>query len=98
MKRDNGLLNTEIAEGKLQPMNNNKRKIICILPISYSENSNGINTLCSIYKALQKNYALSNYFVCKQSIDSKISRYQEIYGASLKIYSDYDKTILLRIF
>ena len=96
MKRNNGLLNTEIAEGKLQPMNNNKRKIICILPISYSENSNGISTLCSIYKALQKSVPSQTIFVCKQSIDSKISRYQEIYGASLKIYSDYDKTILLR--
>lgn len=61
--------------------------LICILPILYNQKSNGIVTLCSIYKELQRKTSLQIFFVCKITQNSPTLRhYQEIFGENLIMY------------
>lgn len=79
----------------MQLLNGKSKTIICVLPPCYSANSNGITTLCTIYKELQKSAPTQTIFICKESSDFKIDDYKLLFGTALKIYTDFSKLALL---
>ena len=62
-------------------------RIVCMLPSVFSERSNGVITLCSIYECLQRCSPISVFFVCKDGHDPTLMRYRELFGDNLLIYS-----------
>lgn len=67
-------------------------KIICILPVIYTERSNGIIILCSIYSSLRRKAQSQAIYICRRDREqSSLARYKDMFGESLITYSEEDK-------